>query len=75
MAPSGERRRVSYTVSDSMVCIRRERVQVPCAELARRIERTDSLGDRLTGAPGFEPVTSRFVVAGAGENIGCYGAR
>ncbi len=46
-----------------MVCIRRERVQVPCAELARRIERTDSLGDRLTGAPGFEPATSRFVVA------------
>ena len=47
-APSYERRRVSYPVSDSMACIRRERVQVPCAELARRIERTDSLGDRLT---------------------------
>ena len=49
MAPSGERRRVSYPVSDSMVCIRRERVQVPCAELARRIERTNSLGDPTVG--------------------------
>ena len=58
MSPSCERRRVSYTVSDSMVCIRRERVQVPCAELARRIERTDSLGDRLT-VQQFTPTTTR----------------
>ena len=49
MAPSGERRRVLYPVSDSMVCIRRERVQVPCAELARRIERTNSLRDPTVG--------------------------
>ena len=58
MSPSCERRRVSYTVSDSMVCIRRERVQVPCAELARRIERTDSLGDCLT-VQQFTPTATR----------------
>ena len=46
-APSGEGRRVSYPVSDSMSCIRRARVPVPCAELARRIERTDGLGNRF----------------------------
>ena len=48
MVPSGERCRVSYTVSDSMSCIRRARVAVPCAELALRSARTDGLGDRFT---------------------------
>ena len=40
-APSGERRRVSYPVSNSMSCIRRARVPVPCAARARRSERDD----------------------------------
>ena len=60
MAPSGERRRVSYTVSDSMACIRRERVPGPCAELARRIERGQ---DRAAGVrPLWERAANRAVV-------------
>ena len=46
MAPSDERRRVSYPVSDSMSCRRRVRVPVPHAELTLRSARTDGLGDR-----------------------------
>ena len=46
-------------VADSMSCIRRARVSVPCAERTLRIARTDGLGDRspqllrylLTGIP------------------------
>ena len=55
--PSGERCRVSYTVSDSMSCIRRARVPVPCAELALRIARTDGLDDRFTVQP-FTPTAT-----------------
>ena len=55
--PSGERCRVSYTVSDSMSCIRRARVPVPCAELALRSARTDGLGDRRTVQP-FTPTAT-----------------
>ena len=55
--PSGERYRVSYTVSDSMSCRRRARVPVPCAELALRIARTDGLGDRFTVQP-FTPTAT-----------------
>ena len=50
-APSGQRRRVSYPMSDSMSCIRRARVPVRCAARAMRIARTDGLGDRFTGQP------------------------
>ena len=55
--PSGERCRVSYTVSDSMSCRRRARVPVPCAALALRIARTDGLGDRFTVQP-FTPTAT-----------------
>ena len=48
-APSGQRRRVSYPVSDSMSCRRRARGPVPGAERALRIARTDGLGDRYPG--------------------------
>ena len=53
--PSDERRRVSYPVSDSMSCIRLERVPVPGAERARRSARTDGLGDRAQ-----EPASSFY---------------
>ena len=49
MAPSGASRRVSYPVSDSMSCIRRERVPVPCAELALRM---------VSAAPGLHSGTA-----------------
>ena len=52
----GARRRVSYPVSDSMSCIRRARVPVPCAARAMRSERDDDprpmallLGSNSTG--------------------------
>ena len=59
--PFGTRRRVSYPVSDSMSCIRRAHVPVPCAERARRSSRTDGLGDRFTVQP-FTPTTTGHVL-------------
>ena len=43
-APPGARRRVSYSVSDSLSCKRRARGPVPCAELA-------ALGEPFERAP------------------------
>ena len=56
-APSDERRRVSYPVSDSMSCIRRAHVPAPCAARALRSERTDGVGGRFTVQP-FTPTGS-----------------
>ena len=60
-APSGTRRRVSYPVSHSMSCIRRARRPVPRAERARRIARTDGLGDHFIP---FHGTTKRQVAVG-----------
>ena len=57
-APSDQRRRVSYPVSDSMSCRRRAPGPVPRAERALRRARTDALNDRFTGQL-FTPTATR----------------
>ena len=55
--------RKRYPVSDSLSCIRRARVPVPCAARALRRARTDDLGDRFTVQPGTPAVTRQGLIS------------